>query len=209
MIRGVIQFMLETKIFTESPFKILKKIGIILGSCALFYIFVSFSNGMPQITDQGLNKPALMISVTLALFSGLMLIAFLACSFQRKKTLRCDFNGCEVLEAKFCFWQSTRPFGEFKWSEITDTNVVEKIGEYYDDGILRTAKYYTFAVQTKDGAIDLMELNTSDKKNIEGLINYVNRAAAQTKYIWVKNLEMGNCVAIGSNYGYSKIERTN
>ncbi|HRH46335.1 MAG TPA: hypothetical protein PKY82_32115 [Pyrinomonadaceae bacterium] len=127
-------------------------------------------------------------------------------SFESKKTLKCNFNGCLILKAEYCFWQSPRHFGEFKWSEVTDINIVKTEEESFTEGG-GIINHYTFLVQTKDGAIDLMNLKMSSKHNIQGLINYVNEAAQQTKYIWVKDAEIENRLVIDSNYGYSKVAR--
>lgn len=200
--------MLETKIFTENPFKLLKLIGILFGIFILLMNFILFLVQKPQITDDGLNKSAAGIVIWWIIFICVLLVLFLMCSFESKKTLKCDFNRCQILIAKFCFWQSPRHLNEFKWSEVTDTNIVKIEEESFTEGG-GIINHYTFVVQTKDGASDLMNLKMSSKDNIQGLISYVNEAAQQTKYIWVKDAEIENRLVIDSNYGYSKVARNN
>lgn len=198
--------MLETKIFTENPFKLLKLIGILFGIFILLMNFIMFLVAKPQITEDGLNKSAVGIVIWWITFILVLLVFFLMCSFESKKTLKCNFNGCEILKAEYCFWQSPRHFGEFKWSEVTDTNIVRTEVESFTEGG-GIINHYTFVVQTKDGAIDLMDLKMSNKDHIQGLINYVNQAAQQTKYIWVNDAETENRLVIDSNYGYNKVAR--
>ena len=91
---------------------------------------------------------------------------------------------------------------------MTDTKITESEVEGYDsDGIPETTTIRTFVVTTKDRTIDLMILKKIEKKNIEELINYVNKAVPQTKYIWVKDNEINNRLIIDSNYGYNKVAR--
>ena len=200
---------METKTFTENPFKSLKLIGSLFGIATLLISFIIFLVETPQITDDGLNRSAKFLIGWWIIFLFIMLVFFLIFSFESKTMLKCDSNGCEILKAKFGFWQSLRHFGEVKWDEITDTNIVKTETGRYADGTADadTIQYYNFVVQTKDGTIDLMDLKMSSKDNIQGLINYVNEAAQQTKYIWVKDTETENRVVIDSNYGYSKVAR--
>ena len=195
--------MLETKIFTENPFKALKRIGIIFGSPAILLSLACFLSEKPLST----YTTNLMLAASGIVISGsFILIAAVSCSFLSKTTLKCDFNGCQILTSNF--WQSPRHIDEFKWSEVTDTKITESEVEGYDsDGIPETTTIRTFVVTTKDRTIDLMILKKIEKKNIEELINYVNKAVPQTKYIWVKDNEINNRLIIDSNYGYNKVAR--
>ena len=197
--------MLETKTFTENPFKVLKRIGIIFGSPAILLSLACFLSEKPLST----YTTNLMLATYGIVVSGsFILISSVICSFLSKTILKCDFNGCQILKSNF--WQSPRHIDEFKWSEVTDTNITESEVESYDgDGIPETMTLHTFVVTTKDRTIDLMILKKIEKKNVEELINYVNKAVPQAKYIWVKDVETNNRLIIDSNYGYSKVARNN
>lgn len=195
--------MQSTQIFRESPFKALKIMGILLGAASLFFIYTAFSNEMPQIKADGLNFSALLLVIQLGVFGGFMLLTFLILSFQRRKTLKCDFEGCEVMESTF--WDKNGlPITGFKWHEVKDTTIIETEIDAPEGGIVSV---YTFAVETGKGQINLLELKTSSKKNIQGLINYVNKSTPHSKYVWIKKSEVGNRLVINSVYGYSKVAR--
>lgn len=195
--------MQSTKIFRESPFKGLKILGIILSAVSLFFIYIAFSKEMPQITADGLNFSAFLLVMQLGIFGGFMLLTFLILSFQYRKTLKCDFEGCEVMESTF--WDKNGlPITGFKWHEVKDTAIIETEIDAPEGGIVSV---YTFAVETGKGRINLLELKTSSKKNIQGLINYVNKSIPHLKYVWVKNANVGNRLVIDSAYGYSKVAR--
>lgn len=194
--------MLRTRIFRESPFKALKILGIIFGGILLFFAFVFLSDEMPRWTADGLNKQAFALVLITSIFGGIMLITFLALSFEARKLIKCDFEGCEILEANF--WQTVGFANEFKWSDVKDTQIVEKQIDIAEGGIV---SIYTFVAQTPKGAINLMDFKTSSRKNIEGLINFVNQATPQTKYVWIKDAAAENPAAVESVYGFSKIAR--
>lgn len=193
--------MLPTRIFRESPFKALKIFGAILGSILLFFTIVIFSDELPQITTAGLNKSAEALVILGGIFLGFSLLVFVVLSFQSRKILKCDYEGCEILDANF--WNTTGFFNQFKWSEVKDTNIIEKDVEV-SDGVVTI---YTFAAENKDGHINLLDLKTSSKKNIEGLIYYVNKATPHLQHIWVKDADVGSRLAVDSVYGYSKVGR--
>lgn len=191
--------MLPTRIFQESPFKALKILAIILVPIFLLFAIMSFSDETPRMTNNGLNKSALLLVIMSGVFGVTFLITFLTLSFQTRKTLKCDFEKCEIMERNF--WTDVSFCNEFRWDELKDTNIIEK--EFStSDGII---SIYTFTAETKDKQHDLLDLKTSSKKNIEGLINYVNKAAPHLKYIWVKDVNVGSRLAVDSIYGYSKV----
>lgn len=193
--------MLPTRIFSESPFKALKIFAGILGPIFLFFAIIIISDETPGMTSQGLNKSAQFLLIILSIFSGLFLLTFLVLSFQARKTLKCDYEGCEIVLKNV--WRDVGFLTQFKWSEIKDTNIFEQDVEV-SEGVVTI---YSFAAENKDGHINLLDLKTSSKKNIEGLIDYVNKATPHLKYIWVKDAEVGSRLAVDSVYGYSKVGR--
>lgn len=193
--------MLPTRVFRESPFKALKLLGIILGPIFLFFILVVFSDETPQITSNGLNKSAQLLAILGGVFCGTFLFTFLILSFQARKALKCDFEGCEILQKNF--WRTVGFLTQFKWKEVRDSNIIEQQLEV-ESGYVSV---YTFAVETGNGQINLLELKTSTKNNIQGLIDYVNQSTPHLKYIWVKDSEVGSRLAVDSIYGYSKVGR--
>lgn len=195
--------MQSTQIFRESPFKALKLLGILLGAVALFFTYIAFSDETPKITENGLNNSAFLLVLQLGIFGGFMVLTFLILSFQYRKTLKCDFEGCELTESTF--WDKNGlPITGFKWHEVKDTAIIETEIDAPEGGIVSV---YNFAVETNRGQTNLLELKTSSKKNIEGLINYVNKATPHLKYVWVKNKETGNRLVMDTKYGYSKVSR--
>ena len=193
--------MLPTRIFQESPFKALKLLVAILAPIFLFFAFLVLSEETPQIASNRLNKSAQLLAILGGVFGGVFLLTFLILSFQARKTLKCDFEGCEILERNF--WTDVGFFNQFKWSEATDTNIVEKNYET-SEGVISG---YTFVAETERGQIDLLELKTSSKKNIAGLINYVNKATPHLKNIWIKDADVGSRLAVDYIYGFSKVGR--
>ncbi len=194
--------MLPTKTFRESPFKALKILGIILGVIFLFFAFVAFSDDMPRMTADGLNKQAFLLVILTTIFGGVMLLTFLILSFQTRKIIKCDFEGCKVLQANF--WQTNGFSDHFKWNNVTDTNIVEKLINLRGEGAV---SIYSLVAETNKGQIDLLDLKTSTQSNIEGLIDYVNKATPHSKYVWIKDKNSENPTAIDSVYGFSKVAR--
>ncbi|MEK7724255.1 MAG: hypothetical protein AAB336_07920 [Acidobacteriota bacterium] len=193
--------MLPTRIFQESPFKALKLLVAILAPIFLFFAFLVLSEETPQITSNGLNKSAQLLAILGGVSGGVFLLTFLILSFQARKTLKCDYERCEILQKNF--WSTVGFLTQFKWIEVTDSNIVEQ--ELEIDGSY--VSVYTFAVKTEHGQINLLDLKTSSKNNIQGLINYVNKATPNLKYIWIKDSEIGSRLAVDSIYGYSKVGR--
>lgn len=193
--------MLETKIFSESPFKALKILLVILGPIFLLFAILVSIDEMPQITPNGLNNSANLLVIFFLVFGAFVLLTFLILSFQKRKTLKCDFEGCEILERNA--WQDVGFLTKFKWSDVKDTNIIENDAEV-SEGVVTI---YTFTAETQNGQINLLDLKTSNKQNIEGLINYFNKATPHLKYIWVKDKNVGNRQAIFSTYGYTKVVR--
>lgn len=195
--------MQSTKIFRESPFKALKMLGILFGAIFLFFTYITFSDEMPQINADGLNSSASVLLILLGVFGGFMLLTFLILSFQYRKILKCDFEGCEIMESTF--WDKNGlPITGFKWHEVKDTTIIETELDVPDGGIV---SIYNFAVETDEKQINLLELKTSSKNNIEGLINYINKATPHLKYVWLKDKKVGNRLVIDSVYKYSKVAR--
>ncbi len=194
--------MLETKIFRESPFKALKILGLILGGIFLLFAFMLISDEMPGMTAAGLNNSAYFLVIITGVFAGVMLLTFLILSFQRRKIVKCDSDGCEIFKVNY--WQSGGTSQYFKWNDLTDANIVEKLHNVRVEGAV---SIYTFVAETGDGQFDLLDFKTSTKRNIEGLINYVNRATPHSKYIWIKDENIENRPAINSVYGFSKVAR--
>lgn len=195
--------MLPTEIFRESPFKALKILGMIFGGIFLLFSVMFISDEMPRMTTAGLNNSAFALLILTAIFGGCLLLTFLILSFQCRKTIKCDFNGFEVLETNY--WQTGGISDGFKWNEVTDTHIVEKLHEVGEGGVVSV---YTFVAETDRRQVDLMDFKTSTKRNTEGLINYVNESTPHSEYFWVKDENVGNRLAIDSVYGYSKVSRT-
>lgn len=196
--------MLPTEIFKESPFKALKILGVILGGIFLLLAVMLISDEMPRVTADGLNTSAFAMLLMMGIFGGCLLLTFLILSFQRRKTIKCDFNGFEISETNF--WQSGGYAEQFKWNDVTDTNIIERV---HDLGTEGAVSVYTFIAETDQKQIDLLDLKTSTKKNIEGLLDYFNKAVPHSEYFWLKNKNVGNQQAIVSVYGFSKVSRNN
>lgn len=194
--------MQATKIYKESPFKALKILGIIFGGIFLVSAALLISDEMPGMNGGKLNASAFALLLMPGIFGGGLLLTFLILSFQRRKTIKCDFNGFEVLETNY--WQSGGISDQFKWSEVTDTNIVENLHDVGEGGVVSV---YTFVAETDRRQVNLLDLKTSTKGNIEGLINYVNEATPHSKYFWVKDKNVGNHQVIESVYGFSKVSR--
>lgn len=194
--------MLPTKIFRESPFKALKILGLILGGIYLLLVFLLISDEIPRMTAAGLNDSAFLLVILAIVFAGAMVLTFLILSFQLRKTVKCDFEGCEISQANY--WQSSGSSEYFKWSDVRDTKIVEEIDDAFRESAV---SIYTFVAETNTGQFDLLEFKTSTKRNIEGLINYVDQATPHSKYVWIKDENIGNRTAIDSVYGFSKIAR--
>lgn len=195
--------MLPTKIYKESPFKALKIMGIIFGPIFLLFAAVIISDEMPGMNGGELNSSAFILLSMAGIFGGFFLLTFLILSFQHRKTIKCDFNGFEVLETNY--WQTGGISDQFKWNEVTDTNIVENLHDVGEGGVVSV---YTFVAETDRRQVNLLDLKTSTKSNIEGLINYVNEATPHSRYFWVKDKNVGNRQAIESVYGFTKVVRT-
>lgn len=196
--------MLPTEIFRESPFKALKILGVILGGIFLLFSVMFISDEMPRMNAAGLNSSAYILLLMTGIFGGFLLLTFLILSFQYRKTIKCDFNGFEVLEINY--WQMVRSSDQFKWNDVTDTHIIEKLHEVGEGGVMSV---YTFVAETQKRQINLLDLKTSSKSNIEGLLDYFNKATPHSKYFWLKNKNIGNQQVINSVYGFSKVSRNN
>ena len=194
----------NTRTFSERTFFVLKVMAAICAAIFGFYALYVVVNGLPLFTPENdLSLEGVLLAVILGVGLFTLLVTFLALSVTPKRKVVCNPEGCEILVTNF--WNTSPDFDSFRWNEVTDTNLIEaetKAG--VDGGIITT---YFFEIEVGERKKWLLNHKMSSKKTISELIELINEATPQLKYVWEKTADFGDRQVIVEVQKYSKVAR--
>jgi hypothetical protein len=196
----------NTHTFSENTFFILKVMAVICAAIFGFYALYIVINGLPLFTPEyNLSAEGFPLAVILGVGLFSVLVTFLALSVTPKRIITCNAEGCEILMTDF--WNASRGFDSFRWNEVTDTNLIEaETDAGIGDGGIVTA--YFFVIEVGEQKKWLLNHKRSSKKTISELIELINEATPQLKYVWEKTADFSDRQLIVEVQKYSKVVRT-
>ena len=193
----------NTRTFSERTFFVLKVMTAICAAIFGFYALYVLVNGLPLFTPANdLSMEGVLLAIILGGGIFTILVTFLSLSFTPKKKVVCNAEGCEILVTTF--WNSSPDSDSFRWNEVTDTNLIEAEVAKLDGGIVTT---YFFEIEVGEQKKWLLNHKMTSKKTISELIELINEATPQLKYVWEKTADFGDRQVIVEVRKYSKVAR--
>jgi hypothetical protein len=185
---------LETKTFKENPFQAFKLLGLIFfGIIAALTALLALDGFKPWHWE-------FILAISGALLVSLLISALVINFTSSKRKIVCSGESCEISSGGL-FER------EFRWSEVSDTNIVEEVQEISTPK-RGTLSNYFFEVTVNGQAVRLLNLKQSSPTTTRELIDFVNHASPQVKYVWEKNGDFGNRQSLFEVKGYTKVART-
>lgn len=192
-----------THTFSERTFFVLKVMAAICAAIFGLYALYVIVNGLPLFTPANdLSVEGVLLAIILGGGIFTILVTFLSLSFTPKKQVACNEVGCIIQVGNF--WNASRESDSFRWDEITDTNIVEAEVAKLDGGIITT---YFFEIALGEQKKWLLNHKMSSKQTIGELIQLINDATPQLKYVWEKTADFGERQVIVDVQNYSKVAR--
>lgn len=190
----------DSQIFVENPFRSLKIIAPVFVLFLLLVVVIfGFYGVTPKGRSQGISSEGFIFMIFFAV-TVVLAVTILAMSFTRKKIVTCDTNGCQVQTTNY--WESYHESDSFRWSEVTDTNLVE---EFFGKG------QFAVVIEVKAGHQPkrLLSNKLSAKEDFNELLKLINQQTLHLPHVWKEASDFGSRQVINIVQKYCKVARIN